>query len=133
MKAFLEKSDLYIAHQILDLLPDDYLHQERSLLLARIGRYKDAFDLAIGQLKDIAFAERVAILANTWKPDNKKIYTHMHGALQRAGYKQDAKKLLNKYFKQIDFVEVTKMIDDVDVMDEDFYKIYQKAFNHYEK
>ena len=27
MMTFLEKSDLYIAHQILELLPDDYLHQ----------------------------------------------------------------------------------------------------------
>ena len=26
MQTFLEKSDLYIAHQILELLPDDYLH-----------------------------------------------------------------------------------------------------------
>ena len=61
------------------------------MLLARIGRYKDAFELAIGQLNDKAFAERVAIMANLWKPDNKKIYTHMHGALQRAGHKQAAK------------------------------------------
>ena len=133
MKTFLEKSDLYIAHQIIELLPNDYLHQQRCLLLARIGKYKEAFDLAIGELKDIAFAERVAIMSNLWKPDNKKIYTHMHGALQRAGHKQYAKQLLDKYFKQIDFVEVTKNIDDADLMDEDFYKIYQKAFNQYEK
>ena len=133
MMTFLEKSDLYIAHQILELLPDDYLHQQRCLLLARIGRYKDAFELAVGQLNDIGFAERVAIMAIQWKPENKKIYTHMHGALMRAGHKQSAKQLLNKYFKLVDFVEVTKNIDDDDLMDEDFYRIYQKAFIWQEK
>ena len=133
MKVFLEKSDLYIAHQILELLPQDYLHQQRCVLFARIGRYKEAFELAIVEMGDIAFAERVAIMANLWKPENKKIYTQMHGALQRAGHQDEARKLLNKHFKQIDFVEVTKNIDDDEIADENLFEIFQKAFTQYEK
>ena len=37
--------------------------------------------MVIGDLKDLTFADRIASIANIWKPDNKKIYTQMHGAL----------------------------------------------------
>ena len=56
-----------------------------------MSAYKDAFDLAIGQLKDVDFAERIASIATLWKPDNKNIYTQMHGALKRAGLHEKAK------------------------------------------
>jgi len=93
-------------------------------LLARIGRYREAFDLAIGELGDLPFAEKLATLAYQWKPENKKIYTQMHGALHRAGHTQAAKQLLLKNFKLVDFVEVTKVIDDEELMDEQMFEFY---------
>ena len=91
MRTLFERSDLYMAHHILELLPQDYLKQQRCILLARIARYKEAFDIAIGELNDLPFAEKLATLAYQWKPENKKIYTQMHGALHRAGHAQAAK------------------------------------------
>ena len=97
---------------------------QRCLLLSRIGRYKESFDLAVGELKDLAFADRVASMAIQWKPENKKIYTQLHGALIRHGQSEPAKLLLAKHFKLIDFVEVTKNIDDDELMDEAMFEIY---------
>ena len=37
LKQFLERSDLYIALEILELLPADYLQSERAILMARAG------------------------------------------------------------------------------------------------
>ena len=124
LKTFLEKSDLYYAPHILDLLPQDYLYQQRCILLARTRKYKEAFDLAIGELGDLAFADRLASIATIWQPETKKIYTQMHGALQRAGHASEAKQLLNKHFKSIDFVEVTRSIEDEEMMDESLFEIF---------
>ena len=80
--------------------------------------------MVIGELKDLTFADRIASIANIWKPDNKKIYTQMHGALQRSGHSEAAKTLLNKHFKQIDFVEVTRNIEDDEIMDENLFEVF---------
>ena len=60
LRNFLERSDLYIAQEILELLPNDYLNNERAILHARAGTYREAFDLCIVTLQDIAFALKVA-------------------------------------------------------------------------
>ena len=87
MKAFLMSSDLYSAHHILELLPQDYLKQQKCILLARIGnRYPECFDIAVSELNDLPFADRLATLAQQWKPESRKIYTALHGALLKAGH-----------------------------------------------
>ena len=63
MRTLFERSDLYMAHHILELLPQNYLKQQRCILLVRIARYKEAFDIAIGELNDLPFAEKLATLA----------------------------------------------------------------------
>ena len=133
MKSFLQSSDLYIAYQILELLPADYLLHHRCVLLARIGKYREAFDLAIGTLNELAFAERIAILATVWRPENKKVYTQMHASLYRAGHTEAAKQLLKKQFKHIDFLTATSNMDESELMDDQLLEVYQRAFVQMEK
>ena len=118
-------SDLYSAHYILELLPQDYLKQQKCILLARIGnRYAECFDIVVGELNDLPFADRLATLAQQWKPDSRKIYTAFHGALHKAGHQQAAKHLLQKHYKLIDFAEITKTIGEDELMDEQMFEIY---------
>jgi len=118
LRHFLEHSDLYTAQGILELIPNDYLHHERAILLARSGQYKEAFDICVGTIDDIIHANKVAKLACKWNTDEKKIYTSLHASLQHYGKTDAARDLLNTYNKQIDFVEVTKCIQDEEEMGE---------------
>ena len=45
---FMEKSDLFIAQEIIDFIPPDFMTQERALLKARLRHYKEAFDEILG-------------------------------------------------------------------------------------
>ena len=46
---------------------------------------------------------------------------------------EEARQILDEYNKQIDFIEVTKCINDDDLMDEQLFEIYQRAFTQIEK
>lgn len=133
LRNFLERSDLYIAPEILELLPQDYLNNERAILHARSGSYREAFDLCIVTLGDISFAKKVAKFAVKWRPDDKKIYTNLHASLHDNNHMDEARQILDEYNKQIDFIEVTKCINDDDLMDEQLFEIYQRAFTQIEK
>ena len=80
-------------------MPQDYLNHERAILHARAGSYKEAFDLCIVTLEDISFAKKVAKQAIKWRPDDKKIYTHLNTSLQENDHKEEARQILSEYNK----------------------------------
>ena len=124
LRNFLERSDLYIAQEILEYIPNDYLNNERAMLHARAGSYREAFDLCVVTLQDVSYAKRVAKQAIKWKPDDKKVYTQLHASLHENGHKDQAREILDQHNRQIDFIEVTKCINDDDLMDEQLFEVY---------
>ena len=63
MQIFLDKSDVYTAKLIFELLPEDFLFKENAILLVRMKKYRKAFDIAARTLNEMEFCERLAELA----------------------------------------------------------------------
>ena len=90
----MQKSDLYIAYDLLDQYPQDYIQSEKVVLLAKVGRYREAFELCVGKLKDVKYAEKIAKLTLSWRPQDKGVFTQLHSSLQKYGHPDIAKQIL---------------------------------------
>ncbi|CAG5133152.1 unnamed protein product, partial [Candidula unifasciata] len=55
--SFLHKSQRYIPERLLTRFPPDDFHEERAILLGRLGRHEQALSIYINILKDIRLAE----------------------------------------------------------------------------
>ena len=69
-------SNLYEPISILQFLRPlaRFLDKSHALLNMKLGRFKEAFDISVGEVKDIQFSLSVAKLGFNWHDKDRRIY-----------------------------------------------------------
>lgn len=67
----METSDLFEPSELLKLIPQDYLHKEKALVLVKAGKFEEAYEICIEKLHDIEFAHKIAQRGYKWHKNNE--------------------------------------------------------------
>ena len=118
LRKFLSNSLLYEPISIYEFLKpiSQFLNKEHALMLMKLGKFKDCFNICIDEVKDFQFAQSVARKGFEWEKD-RRIYYNLFRKLMATNDPENKKlalQILLQNCQHIPYEKVTKNFDDED-------------------
>ena len=79
LRIFLSTSTLYESISILQFLKPlfGFMNKEHAILVMRLGRFKECFDICVNEVKDVKFSLSVAKRGFEWHDKDRRIYYNL--------------------------------------------------------
>lgn len=117
---------------------DDFLCKEHALIVMKLGKFKECFDICVDKVQDISFSLSVARHGFKWHNKERRIYYNLFTRLMESkSYESEEKKEENKAVaikvltqncQYAPYEKITKNFADEEEFSGDMNKLYRKVF-----
>lgn len=139
LRIFLSTSTLYEPISILQFLKPlaGFMNKEHALIVMKLGRFKECFDICVNEVKDVQFSLSVAKRGFEWHDKDRRIYYNLFTRLMESNYateeeraenKSIAIKVLAQNCQHIPYEKITKNFDEAEDLTPDLTDLFLKVF-----
>ena len=114
------------------------MNKEHALIVMKLGRFKECFDICVNEVKDVQFSLSVAKRGFEWHDKDRRIYYNLFTRLiestsyeteeERAENKSIAIKVLAQNCQHIPYEKITKNFNETEDLSSDLTELFLKVF-----